>query len=184
MGLRWCLGSLISQQIAPGGSLWGCVVYRESQTGWCRLHCGTAVFKDTGKRTPVSLPRNMIPYSHAEGRRPGQEGKWRSQTPTETLSYSPPLSDGIFTLKLLVKIWVWLMSDLGSWDWFKPVLLLPLEDGGLGWITFGMRLISWNSTQFIYSAFHTFHCCEAALHTPTDIQFNCYWFDVKTFAFD
>lgn len=49
-----------------------------------------------------ALVWNTTPYSHAEERRPGREGKWRSQAPTETISFSPPRSDGIFTLKLLV----------------------------------------------------------------------------------
>lgn len=41
-----------------------CELHRngESQTGWCHLHCATAVFKDTGKLTPFALPSPCLKY--------------------------------------------------------------------------------------------------------------------------
>ncbi len=60
MGLRWCLWSDFSADSTGWfpTSVCVCELHRkgESQTGWCHLHCATALFKDTGKLTPFSLP--------------------------------------------------------------------------------------------------------------------------------
>lgn len=111
-----------------------------------------------------ALVRNTTPYSHAGGRGPGQEGKWRSQALTETCSL---LSKGTFTQGLLVKAWLWWCKSCfqtnqtnqwtalkSTWKWWFGKLLVWTP------VLYSMSVnrvpLEWTSIDYIWLAYNAF----------------------------
>ncbi len=169
MGLRWCLWSDFSADSTGWfpTSVCVCELHRkgESQTGWCHLHCATALFKDTGKLTPFSLPSPCPKHDTVQSRwrpPPWPRGEVVSQALTETCFL---LSEDAFTLGLLVKAYF----GLFGWFWKQLSCITsephssPLENGDLGNCWCGLQYciqlsmngvrLEWTSIDYIWLAY-------------------------------
>lgn len=92
-----------------------CELHRkgESQTGWCHLHCATAVFKDTGKLTPFSLPSPCPKHDTVQS-------CWRPPPwPRGEVVFTGSHRDLLFSLRTLSHWGFWWRPDFGLFGWFE-----------------------------------------------------------------
>lgn len=128
MDLLWCLWSDLSADSTGWFPTSMCELHRkvESRTGWCHLHCATAVFKDTGKLTPFSLPSPCSKRDTVQSH--WRPPPWPRGEVAFTGSHRDPntscslLFEDTFTLVLLVKAWLWFV-----WFFWKLFSVLQMD---------------------------------------------------------